>query len=114
MAFPADKTNYGYISEHTAFGSEEQEIGDFAEDLASTMMPTKPFRSVLGLAVICLLSLAAFAAYHRSAAPITARILAVNDFHGQLQPLVNRDLAGGAARLVAALKSAEKGMTGAP
>jgi len=74
------------------------------------MMPTKPFCSVLGLAVICLLSLAAFAAYHRSAAPITARILAVNDFHGQLQPLVNRDLAGGAARLVAALKSAEKGM----
>ena len=30
MAFPADKSNYGYISEHTGFGSEEQEIGDFA------------------------------------------------------------------------------------
>ncbi len=40
MAFPADKSNYGYISEHTGFGSEEQEIGDFAEDLASTMLAT--------------------------------------------------------------------------
>ena len=40
MAFPADKSNYGYISEHTAFGAEEQEIGDFAEDLASTMLAT--------------------------------------------------------------------------
>lgn len=40
MAFPADKDNYGYISEHTSFGSEEREIGDFAEDLASTMLAT--------------------------------------------------------------------------
>lgn len=40
MAFPADKDNYGYISEHTAFGAEEKEIGDFAEDLASTMLAT--------------------------------------------------------------------------
>lgn len=40
MAFPADYGNYGYISEHTAFGAEEQEIGDFAEDLASTMLAT--------------------------------------------------------------------------
>lgn len=40
MAFPADKEHYGYISEHTAFGSEEREIGDFAEDLASTMLAT--------------------------------------------------------------------------
>ncbi|WP_027186120.1 pyruvoyl-dependent arginine decarboxylase [Desulfovibrio inopinatus] len=40
MAFPASKDNYGYISEHTAFGAEEKEIGDFAEDLASTMLAT--------------------------------------------------------------------------
>ena len=40
MAFPADKGNYGYISEHTTFGADEQEIGDFAEDLASTMLAT--------------------------------------------------------------------------
>lgn len=40
MAFPADYANYGYISEHTAFGAEEEEIGDFAEDLASTMLAT--------------------------------------------------------------------------
>ena len=40
MAFPASKDNYGYISEHTSFGKEEKEIGDFAEDLASTMLAT--------------------------------------------------------------------------
>jgi arginine decarboxylase len=40
MAFPADESHYGYISEHTAFGADEQEIGDFAEDLASTMLAT--------------------------------------------------------------------------
>jgi arginine decarboxylase len=40
MAFPADESNYGYISEHHAFGVEEKELGDFAEDLASTMLAT--------------------------------------------------------------------------
>ncbi|MFP4083405.1 MAG: pyruvoyl-dependent arginine decarboxylase [Desulfonatronovibrio sp.] len=40
MAFPAAKSQYGYISEHTAFGADENEIGDFAEDLASTMLAT--------------------------------------------------------------------------
>lgn len=40
MAFPANHEHYGYISEHTAFGQEEKEIGDFAEDLASTMLAT--------------------------------------------------------------------------
>lgn len=40
MAFPADESHYGYISEHTAFGADAKEIGDFAEDLASTMLAT--------------------------------------------------------------------------
>ncbi len=40
MAFPADESHYGYISEHHAFGVEAKEIGDFAEDLASTMLAT--------------------------------------------------------------------------
>lgn len=40
MAFPTDGDQYGYISEHTAFGMEEGEMGDFAEDLASTMLAT--------------------------------------------------------------------------
>lgn len=40
MAFPASKDHYGYISEHTGFGADEKEIGDFAEDLASTMLAT--------------------------------------------------------------------------
>ncbi len=40
MAFPADKNQYGYISEHTGFGQDEKEMGDFAEDLASTMLAT--------------------------------------------------------------------------
>ena len=38
MAFPANKEHYGYISEHTAFGQDQHEIGDYAEDLASTML----------------------------------------------------------------------------
>ncbi|MDQ7032530.1 MAG: arginine decarboxylase, pyruvoyl-dependent [Desulfonauticus sp.] len=40
VAFPADTNQYGYISEHTTFGADEKEIGDFAEDLASTMLAT--------------------------------------------------------------------------
>lgn len=40
MAIPADKQHYGYISEHHSFGEEEKELGDFAEDLASTMLAT--------------------------------------------------------------------------
>jgi arginine decarboxylase len=40
MAFPANQETYGYISEHSAFGNDERELGDFAEDLASTMLAT--------------------------------------------------------------------------
>ncbi|THB68525.1 MAG: arginine decarboxylase, pyruvoyl-dependent [Desulfovibrio sp.] len=40
MAFPANREHYGYISEHKAFGQDELEMGDFAEDLASTMLAT--------------------------------------------------------------------------
>ncbi len=40
IAFPSDESHYGYISEHHAFGADEKEIGDFAEDLASTMLAT--------------------------------------------------------------------------
>jgi arginine decarboxylase len=40
VAFPADRDQYGYISEFHAYGQEEIEIGDFAEDLASTMLAT--------------------------------------------------------------------------
>ena len=40
IAFPADRNQYGYISEFHAYGQEEIEIGDFAEDLASTMLAT--------------------------------------------------------------------------
>jgi len=40
VAFPAEQRNYGYISEHTAYGEDEQEVGDFAEDLAATMLAT--------------------------------------------------------------------------
>lgn len=40
MAFPANREHYGYISEHKAFGQDADELGDFAEDLASTMLAT--------------------------------------------------------------------------
>ena len=40
VAIPADATHYGYISEHHAFGQNEQVAGDYAEDLAATMLAT--------------------------------------------------------------------------
>ena len=37
-AIPVDKTTYGYISEHHAFGYTERQMGDYAEDLAAAML----------------------------------------------------------------------------
>jgi len=38
LARPADPSIYGYISEHHGFGRTEAESGDYAEDLAATML----------------------------------------------------------------------------
>jgi arginine decarboxylase len=38
LARPKDKTQYGYISEHHAFGETMKKSADFAEDLAATML----------------------------------------------------------------------------
>lgn len=38
MAIPADKASYGYISEHHGFGQNKTEAGDYAEDLAASML----------------------------------------------------------------------------
>lgn len=40
LAVPADKTIHGYISEHHAFGQTGETAGDYAEDLAATMLAT--------------------------------------------------------------------------
>ncbi len=40
IAVPKDQTNYGYISEHHAFGETAKETGEYAEDLAATMLAT--------------------------------------------------------------------------
>lgn len=37
-AIPADKSSYGYISEHHAYGQNEKQAGDYAEDLAAAML----------------------------------------------------------------------------
>jgi arginine decarboxylase len=37
-AIPADRSLYGYLSEHHSFGQSEKEAGDFAEDLAAAML----------------------------------------------------------------------------
>ncbi len=39
-AIPADKNNYGYLSEYHAFGETEKKAGDYAEDLAAEMLAT--------------------------------------------------------------------------
>jgi arginine decarboxylase len=40
VALPADKERYGYLSEHHAFGETREKSGDYAEDLAATMLAT--------------------------------------------------------------------------
>ncbi len=37
-AIPSEKSLYGYLSEHHAFGQTEKEAGDYAEDLAAAML----------------------------------------------------------------------------
>jgi arginine decarboxylase len=38
LATPIDRDQYGYISEHHAFGETQKKSADFAEDLAATML----------------------------------------------------------------------------
>jgi arginine decarboxylase len=40
LAMPADSSNYGYLSEHHSFGETAKKCGDYAEDLAATMLAT--------------------------------------------------------------------------
>jgi len=44
LAIPKDSNQYGYLSEHESFGETEEKAGDYAEDLAATMLAT-----ILGL-----------------------------------------------------------------
>jgi len=39
-AVPADKNAYGYLSEHHAFGQTDEMAGEYAEDLAASMLAT--------------------------------------------------------------------------
>ncbi|MGB9577385.1 MAG: pyruvoyl-dependent arginine decarboxylase, partial [Candidatus Norongarragalinales archaeon] len=43
-SIPADKSAYGYLSEHHSFGQTEEKAGEYAEDLAASMLA-----STLGL-----------------------------------------------------------------
>jgi arginine decarboxylase len=38
VAVPADKKQYGYLSEYHSFGEKEEKAGDYAEDLAAQML----------------------------------------------------------------------------
>jgi arginine decarboxylase len=40
VAIPADMTQYGYLSEHHPFGETDEKAGEYAEDLAATMLAT--------------------------------------------------------------------------
>lgn len=40
IAIPKEKSQYGYLSEHEGFGETEDKAGDYAEDLAATMLAT--------------------------------------------------------------------------
>lgn len=38
VAIPANKSEYGYLSEHHSFGQTEEKAGEYAEDLAASML----------------------------------------------------------------------------
>lgn len=40
VAIPKDPTQYGYLSEYTSFGERGAKAGEYAEDLAATMLAT--------------------------------------------------------------------------
>ena len=40
MAIPADRSTYGYLSEHHSYGESEEQAGDYAEELAAEMLAT--------------------------------------------------------------------------
>jgi len=40
VAIPSEKKSYGYLSEHHSFGQTDEAAGDYAEDLAATMLAT--------------------------------------------------------------------------
>lgn len=40
LALPKDKEHYGYLSEHHSFGEKGEVAGEYAEDLAATMLAT--------------------------------------------------------------------------
>jgi arginine decarboxylase len=39
-ALPKDANNYGYLSEHHSYGEKGEKAGEYAEDLAATMLAT--------------------------------------------------------------------------
>jgi len=39
-AIPSENNSYGYLSEHHSFGETEKNAGDYAEDLAASMLAT--------------------------------------------------------------------------
>src|SRR5712672_513232 len=40
VAIPGDPKKYGYLSEHHGYGQNEKQAGDYAEDLAASMLAT--------------------------------------------------------------------------
>jgi len=40
VAIPANSATYGYLSEHHSFGETDEKAGDYAEDLAASMLGT--------------------------------------------------------------------------
>lgn len=38
LAIPSDNNSYGYISEHHVFGETDEKAGEYAEDLAASML----------------------------------------------------------------------------
>ena len=40
VAIPSDENQHGYLSEHHSFGETDEKAGEYAEDLAASMLAT--------------------------------------------------------------------------
>lgn len=40
LAIPADRSTYGYLSEHHSYGETDEQAGEYAEELAAEMLAT--------------------------------------------------------------------------
>ena len=79
LAIPNDRNQYGYLSEHHAFGETDERAGDLAEDLAASMLA-----STLGIEF----DPDIFQKFQES--DVASKVIAVNDSYTNLKNIVEQ------------------------